>query len=127
MEGIVSGQNIVSILQVGLSGLAFLLAWLSYHLISREQARPDPKPEVLRTARLYFYQCIILALIVAGFQVFNALVLRPGQQEFAGCVDSVMLLEDQTRKASGSAVPVADVEAHLARCGTVIQRLGRSQ
>jgi hypothetical protein len=120
-----SGDNIVSILQVGLSGLAFLLAWFSYHLISREQAKADPRPEVLRSARLYFYQCIALAVIVGGFQFFHTLVLRPGPEELAACADSMMLLEDQARKASGNVVPLADVEAHRARCSDVIRRLAK--
>jgi hypothetical protein len=119
-----SAADVVSILQVGLSGLAFLLALLSYRIISREQAKPEPRSNVLRSARLYFYQCIVLAIVVAGFQLFNALALRPGAEEIAACNDSALLLEDINRR-SGATVLAVDVDRHLQRCMPILRWLDR--
>jgi hypothetical protein len=122
-----TGDNIVSILQVGLSGFSFLLAAFSYSLISREQEKTNPRPEVLRSARMYFYQCIALAVIVGGFQAFNTLFLKPGGEELAKCADSMLLLEDQVRTASANMIPLADVQAHLVSCGESIRKLAEQR
>jgi hypothetical protein len=53
--------NVVDILQLGFSGLAFLLAWLSYSLLVREQARDPVRVAMLVTTIVFMMLCLVLA------------------------------------------------------------------
>ena len=91
--------DIPAILQTGLAGLAFLLALLSYNLLSREQRSPKARPEILRAARTYFTLCIALAVIVGAFhfgeRFFKPLDVQAAEQ----CARSLDNLRLESRNA----------------------------
>lgn len=55
--------NIIEILKLGLPGLVFILAFLSYQLLKREQARAEPSIPILKSIRQYMYLSIFLAVL----------------------------------------------------------------
>lgn len=57
--------DIVKILSYGLSGLAFLLLFLTYSLIRQEQSRSKPRQEILGTIRS-FMLLVFLSVVVVG-------------------------------------------------------------
>lgn len=57
------GWNIVDILKIGLPGLVFLLAMLSYRLLSREQDKPKPDPDILGSIRNFMFINVISAMV----------------------------------------------------------------
>ena len=61
---------IIEILKIGLSGLVFLLAFLAYRLLAREQSRDEPNSKMLRNVRLQQGQ----------WQVFTTAEQRPAAQ-----------------------------------------------
>lgn len=92
--------DVPAILQTGLAGLAFLLALLSYNLLSREQRSGKARPEMLRAARTFFVLCISLAVIVGGFHIGERL-LRPVDAEIATlCERSLDNLGVESRNAA---------------------------
>ena len=52
---------VVRILQIGFSGLAFLLAYLSYLIVNREQKRDKPDQRVLDTSLKFMWFSLALA------------------------------------------------------------------
>lgn len=64
MEGWnMEGWNIVDILKIGLPGLVFLLAMLSYRLLSKEQEKPKPDPDILSSIRNFMCINVISAMV----------------------------------------------------------------
>lgn len=64
MEGwSMEGWNIVDILKIGLPGLVFLLAMLSYRLLSKEQEKPKPDPGILSAIRNFMCINVISAVV----------------------------------------------------------------
>lgn len=55
--------NIIDILKLGLPGLVFLLSLLSYHLLTKEQARDAPNDKMLSSIKQFMYVTIFLAIL----------------------------------------------------------------
>ncbi len=55
--------NIIDILKLGLPGLVFLLSLLSYHLLTKEQARDAPNDKMLSSIKQFMYVNIFLAIL----------------------------------------------------------------
>lgn len=55
--------NIVEILKLGLPGLVFLLSTLSYRLLSKEQEKKHPAPDMLSSIRNFMYINVTLAIL----------------------------------------------------------------
>jgi hypothetical protein len=55
--------NIIEILKLGLPGLVFLLATLSYRLLSEEQDKPQPNPSILKSIRNFMWINVVLAVL----------------------------------------------------------------
>ena len=54
--------DVVEILKIGLPGLVFLLSMMSFRLLSKEQAKPEPSPAILKSIKQYMYVNILLAI-----------------------------------------------------------------
>ncbi len=64
--------NVVSILQMGVTGLGFLLALLAYWLLSKEQRQDKPRPSILQSVRVFMAFSFSLCLIGLVPQVLAA-------------------------------------------------------
>ncbi len=100
-------ENIVPILQTGLAGFSFLLAFLSYRVIAREQQKEAPRVVVLKSAHRYFYLCIVLAVVVGSFE------LAP-----------IMLRKERATPEHHIKEAIKD---HIAKCGQIFERLNLDQ
>lgn len=68
----ISADNIVSILQLGFSGVAFLFVFMSFRLLSKEQKRKDgPRDEILKAIRFFALLTIIFAVLVLAAPVVD--------------------------------------------------------
>ncbi|WP_156829910.1 peptidoglycan-binding domain-containing protein [Methylovulum miyakonense] len=77
MNTVFKGLPIVDILQVGLSGLCFLLSVLSFQLIYREQHREaNPRKGILHSIYVFMGTNFLVAILVAVSPYF---VLTPTQ------------------------------------------------
>lgn len=92
--------DIVQILQVGLSGFAFLLAFLSYRLISRQQSASTPRLAPLRAARWFLALCVALVVIVGVFNVMERVIGRPDPRDVASCRRALDKLDLELGQAS---------------------------
>ncbi len=66
--------NIIEILKVGLPGLVFLLALLSFNLLSKEGARDHPRPSLLKAIRNFMYVNIVLATLTLAAPILDRFV-----------------------------------------------------
>ena len=55
--------DIIGILKLGLPGLVFLLAMLSYRLLSEEQDKPQPDPIILKSIRNFMWINVVSAVL----------------------------------------------------------------
>jgi len=64
--------NIIEILKLGLTGLVFLLALLSFKLLSQEQnSKNEPREIIIKTINRFMTMSIILTLLVGSFSLFD--------------------------------------------------------
>jgi len=57
------GLKVVEILQIGVIGLGFLLAFLAYHLLTKEQRQDNPRPIIIRSIHVFMTFSVVLCLI----------------------------------------------------------------
>ena len=55
--------DVVEILRFGLPGLVFLLSMMSFRLLSKEQTKPEPDPNILKSIKQFMYVNIFLAVL----------------------------------------------------------------
>ena len=73
----ITGADIVAILQLGLSGLAFLLMLLCFYLLYREQSGPgDVRPEMINSIDRFRRSCLVLAVIIGAFAIIDIAIKR---------------------------------------------------
>jgi hypothetical protein len=65
---------IVDILKLGLTGLVFLLMFLGFRLLSKEQQKTEPNVFVIKRASLFVWQSILVACLVAGAEIGHRFV-----------------------------------------------------
>lgn len=63
--------DVVSILQIGVIGLGFLLAVLSYHLLTKEQKQDNPRPEILKSVYIFMFFSVVLCVVGIISQVLD--------------------------------------------------------
>jgi hypothetical protein len=121
-------DQIATILQVGLSGLAFLLALLSYNVIANEQRKDKPRPEMLKAARLYFFLCIAFAVLVGGFQLADKMLggKAADQSEVAACRKSIEDLRASSQMAQKLEHLRAAVQEQERACSVLVGRRGEA-
>ena len=87
---------VVEILKVGLSGLAFLLAFMGYRLLAQEQKKKTPSEKTLRSIHMFVWQAIVLALLVGGVSILTMAIGNKGKvtlpASIGNCRDSLSRL-----------------------------------
>jgi len=68
----ITGDTIVKILGVGLSGFGFLLMYMAYRLIGKALGMPDVKAPVLSIIKMYILVSFVMTVIVGVFTYINA-------------------------------------------------------
>jgi TRAP-type C4-dicarboxylate transport system permease small subunit len=116
---------VVPILQVGLSGFSFLLAYLTYRIIAREQLEKEPRAAILKSARYFFYLCILLALIVGTFRVGERMLSDIDPEELARCRESMELLESRNKRAETLEQLRNAVNDHEKGCSELLRKWSR--
>jgi hypothetical protein len=118
--------DIVPILQTGLAGFAFLLAYLSYRVIAQEQKKEEPRVAILQSAQRYFYLCILLAVVVGSFEIARMAMHGFDQEQVAACLDSFDLLSSRKERATGEIELAQAAADHIARCNQLIRDLDKA-
>lgn len=116
-------DQVVPILQTGLAGLAFLLAFMSYRIITTEQSKDSPRVVILRSARNYFVLCILLAVIVGGFQIGRIWLIDVDKVEISECRDSFDLLILREERGESAMDLRHAINSHIMNCAAVIRQL----
>lgn len=114
-------DKVIPILQTGLAGLAFLMAFLSYRIISTEQGKDEPRSQILNSARNYFLLCILLAAVVGGFQIAKSHFVTIDAKQISECKDSFILLRSRRERAETMEDMRNAINLHLEKCGTLIE------
>lgn len=70
-------ETVVQILELGLTGLVFLLMFMGYRLLKNEQDKENPHPDLLKRASLFVWQSIAVAALVGTMQLAQLFI---GQQ-----------------------------------------------
>ena len=60
---------IVDILKAGIAGLAFLLLFMAFRLLSKEQEKDSPHALIIKTIRYYMLISLAFAVMVGMFDV----------------------------------------------------------
>lgn len=67
-----SAADIVSILQLGISGVAFVFLAMSFILLRKEQDREQkPREAILESIKSFSRMCLIFAILVAALSIFE--------------------------------------------------------
>ena len=55
--------NVVGILQIGVIGLGFLLAFLAYHLLTKEQKQNTPRSAIINSIYAFMFFSVVFCVI----------------------------------------------------------------
>lgn len=70
-------ETIVKILGFGISGLSFLLVFMAFLLLRKEQDKPEPRQMILKTIWMFMGLCLVMSSAVG---VFSLLEIRQTNQ-----------------------------------------------
>jgi len=116
--------RVVDVLKLGLVGLVFLLMYLGFRILNREQLKDRPHPQVLKRATVFAWQGIVVATIVGAVELAQHFMDRqtshsaPAPARAKNCLNEVESLDrvaghpNQTLESLRSAV-----HATSAACG----------
>lgn len=75
-----SAQDVISILQLGFSGVAFLFLAMSFILMRKEQDKEGGADErMLDSIKFFSKVSLCFAVLVVGTLIFDKLLLKPAQ------------------------------------------------
>lgn len=111
----------LEILKLGLSGLAFMLAYLGFRLLSQELRRKTPNEKTLHTVRVYTWQTLLMAVLVAVMSIVTLILKPPGASECRDSLSELDTISNQT-KLTLSDLRSA-VTLHLGKCDKVLEIL----
>ncbi len=63
--------ELAGFLKYGISGLSAIAFLLSFFLLSRESGRPKPRPEILKSIRMFMWLTLVLGLVSAVAVIMN--------------------------------------------------------
>jgi hypothetical protein len=121
--------SVVEILKVGLSGLVFLLMFLFYRLLEREQKKTTPDAAILSSAKGFSWTCVFLILVVAGTSIFER-YLNPGptpalSEQLKECQLSLRRMQTLAAQGQSDATTLRTLIAnHVAHCEPALQQRG---
>jgi hypothetical protein len=120
-------SNVLELLQLGLSGFAFLMVYLAFRLLKSEQQRDSIRNSMLRSAYVFMFVTFVFSLLVGASAIFELIrktTVAADQQDIARCRDdlgrlgAIAELKDQD---------VADIQTAIRRfeasCESVLERL----
>jgi hypothetical protein len=117
----VASFSVVDVLQTGLSGLIFLLAFLAYRILSKalEQKGGVEAAVALKAARSYLWPCVVLVILAGSFPLVEQWIGRGDRARVLGeCRDSLERLDTFSRMPGVTAEDFgAQIRAHVATCG----------
>lgn len=61
--------DVVKILGYGLSGFAFLLVFLAFMLLRKEQDKPEPRKLIIQTIQMFMGLCLVLCIAVGVISI----------------------------------------------------------
>jgi hypothetical protein len=64
-------SELAGFLKYGISGLSAIAFILSFFLLSRESGRPKPRPEILKSIRMFMWLTLLLGLVSAVAVIMN--------------------------------------------------------
>jgi hypothetical protein len=114
---------VVDVLQLGLTGLVFLLMYFGFRLLSQERGKRSPNAEVLKRGSLFVWQSILVAILVGAVEIGHRLIdrdERPGEQ-LSACRDEVASLN---RVSTHSAQTTDTLRSAIRNTWTVCGRPG---
>lgn len=136
-------SEIASILQIGFSGFAFLMAMLSYRLLHTEGSRKGrPRSEILNAVGKYTKYTLVMALLVIfsrGGELmatmlydYNITIATERQRltsiEAQSCRDALSrLLYAETKVNDDYRSLLQAVQESAATCDSTLRRLGKEQ
>lgn len=82
-------SNILSILGYGLYGLTYLLLYMAYDLLRKEQKKEEPQDKILKRISSFMVTTIAVVVIVGGFEL-----LQMYQDDEKPCSIPVEILEN---------------------------------
>lgn len=107
--------GIVEVLNTGLFGFIFLMAYLCYQALRNTQ---DSKGASVRTARNFLWIIVLLVILAGGFNLAEKWLSKestsPALQE---CSDSIKVLADLANLPGATAENLKNqIRAHVALC-----------
>lgn len=102
-------MKVIELLQVGLSGFAFLLAFLSFKLLHKEQGIANPREQILKAINRYILLSIALAIIVGGFRLAELVFTSHYSDPISDILKKkkvVKQLESTSNKATDGYLPI---------------------
>ena len=119
---------VVEILKVGLSGLAFLLAFMGYRLLAQEQKKKSPGEKTLRSIQMFLWQAIVLAILVGGASIVTMLIDNKGKIHLTAgietCRDSLSRLETHQHLPDLTLEDLKTVvSSHIVNCQKTLEEI----
>jgi hypothetical protein len=75
--------ELAGFLKYGISGLSAIAFILSFFLLSRESGRPKPRPEILKSIRMFMFLTLMLGLVSAVAVIMNPSDNKPNEAQAA--------------------------------------------
>lgn len=90
-------DEIVSLLQLGFSGVAFLFLYMSFNLLSNEQKREgEPREKILKSIQSFSVLSFLFAILVLGATGLDYLLKEKTLPERCeGAIERASLLSDE--------------------------------
>lgn len=115
--------DLVNILQVGFSGLVFLLAFLAYNIINSEQKTEQPRAEILRESKSFRSFAFAVAVLALAAPFVEVLMNNeePNVQTGASCAyrETTLTRGIPVPAAGLSGVSLTLVDTQVGRNGNV--------
>ncbi len=121
----VLGTGVVDILKIGLSGLVFLLAYMSYRIISRVDTRSASQRSLQIAQRFMIFTLLLTVLVIVSSTV-DLYVKREGassERDIGQCRDAVARIETVGRDPSTTLEELrATINNQLPACALLLQK-----
>lgn len=116
--------DVAEILKVGLSGLVFLLAFMAYRLLAREQSKDKSDPKFLRYVKIFSWQSVFLVVLLAGLNIFERVMPTPPVTELHRCRESLLRLESLSSIEGQNLDDIRLlIQNHVETCSGILEKI----
>ena len=91
MEELLKGDQIISILKLGLIGLVFIIIFFTFRLLKTEQKKEAPNTNILKSVKNFSVVTILFAVIVGGFSILE-MTFQPKRSVCDDCIDDLEIV-----------------------------------